>query len=206
MLTLKKHIGIFLSNEDGNVLEFKSNLVKFPYGMEKANSSDLTQQEREAISFVTSSVEIINKEANLRKDSTGEYITDQVGKTFTVGEFAAMLAGFNLGNAANALSMSIPEIGYEYEYVAVASVDVTPATASKEQGETQQFSATIAPAEAHQSVTWSLESVEGLTIDQTGLVTIGESVPADSYTVTATSVADPSKTSTATLTVTEATG
>ena len=75
------------------------------------------------------------------------------------------------------------------------SVSVTPASATVAPSAAQQFTATVANA-ADQTVTWS---ASGGSIGSTGLFT-APSQPG-SYTVTARSVADPTRTGTATLTV-----
>jgi hypothetical protein len=85
----------------------------------------------------------------------------------------------------------------------VASVTVTPGTATVVKGGTQQFSAAVAgtndPAE---TVTWTLTgNGTGTTITDGGLLTVGSSETATSITVTATSTVDTSKKGTATVTV-----
>lgn len=86
----------------------------------------------------------------------------------------------------------------------VASVTLTPVTVSKVRGTTpQQFTAVVAPSDAIQGVTFSISPVTaGLTISNTGLVTISGAVPAADYTITATSTAGGTKTDTSVLTVT----
>lgn len=93
-----------------------------------------------------------------------------------------------------------PELPEEEEEI--ESVTVDPETPSIEQGATQQFTATVEPATADQSVTWSIEAATGLTINAAGLVTTTAGTPAGEYEVTATSVADDTVTGTAILTVT----
>lgn len=90
------------------------------------------------------------------------------------------------------------------EGLAVASVVVSPSTVTKDSATTQQFTAEVLPEGVDQDVTWSIETASELSINaSTGLVTIGSVVDGE-YTVTATSVANPSITGTATLTVTNA--
>ena len=84
---------------------------------------------------------------------------------------------------------------------AVTSVEVSPATASIEEGETVQLTVVVSPAAASSAVTWSSSDEAKATVDATGLVT---GVAAGSATITATSVADGGKTDTATITVTAA--
>lgn len=84
---------------------------------------------------------------------------------------------------------------------AVTGVTVTPSTATLSKGATMQFKANVATDNnAPQTVTWSLSSTLS-TVDSDGNVTIGADETSGSITVTATSVFDPTKTGTATITV-----
>lgn len=82
---------------------------------------------------------------------------------------------------------------------AVTSVTVTPATASIAIAETEQLAAAVAPIGASQAVTWSSATPSVATVNSSGLVT---GVSAGTAVITATSVADGTKTDTATITVT----
>lgn len=87
---------------------------------------------------------------------------------------------------------------------AVSSVTVSPATATIPAGMSIPMSATVATAGfANKAVTWSVAtSTEGAaaTIDKNGVLTIASTTPAEaSFTVTATSVYDSTKTGTATI-------
>lgn len=83
----------------------------------------------------------------------------------------------------------------------VTSVTVTPATVTAQAGQTVQLSANVVTQYfADQAVNWTI-SGEGATIDNAGNVTLSDTATGD-YTVTATSVFDPSKTGTSTITVT----
>lgn len=84
-------------------------------------------------------------------------------------------------------------------FVPVASVSVTPTTASIAVAATRQLAATALPADAAQNVTWSSASPGVATVSASGLVT---AVSVGSAVITAISVSDPTKTSTATITVT----
>lgn len=84
----------------------------------------------------------------------------------------------------------------------IISVALTPATASNAQSTTRQFTAAIEPATAPQGITWSISAGTGLSINSSGLVTIGASTPAGNYTVTAKATGDLTKQRTAVLTVT----
>lgn len=82
---------------------------------------------------------------------------------------------------------------------AVTGVTVTPATASIAIAENEQLTAAVAPVGASQAVTWSSATPSVATVNSSGLVT---GVSAGSAVITATSVADGTKTDTATITVT----
>lgn len=88
---------------------------------------------------------------------------------------------------------------------AVSSVTVSPSTAVVTQGQTLQLSATVVTTGfANKAVTWTVAtSTEGAdaTITEAGVLTISADTPAEaSFTVTATSVYDTTKTGTATVT------
>ncbi len=92
---------------------------------------------------------------------------------------------------------------------AVSSVTVSPSTAVVTQGQSLQLSATVATTGfANKAVTWTVAtSTEGAdaTITEAGVLTISADTPAEaSFTVTATSVYDSTKTGTATVTTPEA--
>lgn len=84
-------------------------------------------------------------------------------------------------------------------FVAVSSVAVTPTTASVAIAATSQLTASALPAEAAQNFTWSSATPGTATVSPTGLVT---GVAAGVVVITATSVSDPTKTATSTITVT----
>ena len=89
----------------------------------------------------------------------------------------------------------------------ITSVTVSPSSGTILQGQSIQLSATVvAGGFANQAVTWSVvdstssEPVEGVTIDETGLLKVASSVANDlTFTVTAKSVFDTTKTGTATI-------
>ena len=82
--------------------------------------------------------------------------------------------------------------------IPVASVSVSPTTASLYAGNTQQLSATISPSNAtNKNVTWSSSNTAIATVNSSGLVT---AVSAGIATITATTQ-DGNKTATATITV-----
>jgi uncharacterized protein YjdB len=92
---------------------------------------------------------------------------------------------------------------------AVSSVTVSPSTAVVTQGQSLQLSAAVVTTGfANKAVTWTVAtSTEGAdaTITEAGVLTISADTPAEaSFTVTATSVYDSTKTGTATVTTPEA--
>lgn len=92
---------------------------------------------------------------------------------------------------------------------AVSSVTVSPSTAVVTQGQSLQLSATVVTTGfANKAVTWTVAtSTEGAdaTITEAGVLTISADTPAEaSFTVTATSVYDTTKTGTATVTTPQA--
>ncbi|MFP7809815.1 phage tail tube protein [Pseudomonas aeruginosa] len=82
--------------------------------------------------------------------------------------------------------------------IVIASVTVTPDTASVAAGETADLEAEVLPAGASQTVTWSTSDAAIATVNDTGLVT---GVAVGTATITATSTADPTKTDTCAITV-----
>lgn len=85
------------------------------------------------------------------------------------------------------------------EPIAVASIEVTPATASVAVAATTQLTAAALPAGSPQGVTWSSSDNSKATVSSTGLVT---GVEAGTATITARSSVDTSKSDTSVITVT----
>jgi hypothetical protein len=83
--------------------------------------------------------------------------------------------------------------------VTISSVTITPDTASVAVGEEVDLEAAVLPVGANQTVTWSSSDATKATVSETGLVT---GIATGSVTITATSVADPTKTDTCAVTVT----
>lgn len=84
---------------------------------------------------------------------------------------------------------------------AVTSVTVSPATANVSAGQKVQLSAVVQTTDfAPQSVTWTVTSGDNVTVNQSGLVTIGADATGE-VVITATSTYDTEKSGTATLTV-----
>lgn len=82
---------------------------------------------------------------------------------------------------------------------AVTGVTVAPTTASVAVGDTTQLTATVAPSGAPNAVVWSSATPATATVSPTGLVT---GVAAGTVEITATAVADGTKTDKADITVT----
>ena len=83
----------------------------------------------------------------------------------------------------------------------VTSVTVSPATANVSAGQKVQLSAVVQTTDfAPQAVTWSVTSGENVTVNQSGVVTIGADASGE-IVITATSVYDSKKSGRATLTV-----
>ena len=82
---------------------------------------------------------------------------------------------------------------------AVTSVTVDPTTASVIEGETVQLTATALPAGSLQTMTWTTSEAGTATVSVAGVVT---GVAAGTATITATSADDPTKSASATITVT----
>lgn len=84
------------------------------------------------------------------------------------------------------------------ESIVIGGVDADNHTLKR--GETLQLTATITPANANQSVTWSSSDDGVATVDENGMVTaVGEA--GNTVTITATSVANPAITATITITI-----
>ena len=80
----------------------------------------------------------------------------------------------------------------------ITGVTVTPSTGTVAVGSTLALSAAVQPADANQSVTWTTSSTAVATVAANGVVT---GVGPATVTITATSVADPSRSASATLEV-----
>ena len=88
----------------------------------------------------------------------------------------------------------------------ITSVAVEPATATVNKGGNTQFTANVvAVGGANKGVTWSVEGgLSGTTIDANGKLVVASGETASSLTVKATSIFDPSKVGSATVTVPQA--
>lgn len=85
----------------------------------------------------------------------------------------------------------------------VTSVTLTPATATVSKGQAVQLTATVEGTNfVSKAVDYTFEpAAQGISIDPAGVVTISPDTDATSITVTAASVADPTKTATAKITI-----
>lgn len=155
----------------------------------------------------------INNPATITDIQTQDYDVKVFGEFWKGWDFlineAVCVADFSedavrgLGND-NLMALYFPHEVIEEEEIAPESITVSPATASIEQGQSQQFTAAVLPEGASQGVTWSVETATGLTISSSGLAETTGETPAGDYDVTATSVADGEVVGSAVLTVTEA--
>src|SRR6185437_15300260 len=89
----------------------------------------------------------------------------------------------------------------DLKYTVPVSVSVNPTTSSLFANQTQQFTSTVTGAPGNTAVTWSLNPNVG-TVSAAGLYTAPSSIAStQSVTVTATSVADNTKSASATVTL-----
>jgi hypothetical protein len=126
-------------------------------------------------------------------NSSGTYTapaTITVPQTVTIT--ATSIANLNQSASATiSLSVAPP----------VLAVTVNPVTTTLYGGQTQQFSATVTNS-SNSAVTWSLNPAGAGTVDSTGFYTAPASVTAQqSVTITATSLANPSQSGSATITL-----
>lgn len=110
-----------------------------------------------------------------------------------VGSFDLTASVTNTGAA------SINPVTIEPTPVPVVSVQVSPTTASVAVGNVTNLVATVTPMLASQNVTWVSATPAKATVSATGVVT---GIATGSSVVTATSVADPTKSASCTVTVT----
>ena len=94
---------------------------------------------------------------------------------------------------------------FTIEPQSVVSVTVSPSTATVTKGQSLELSKTVETTGfANQAVIWSIDATakaDGVTINQSGKLTIPANATVTRVTVTATSVYDNTKTGTATITV-----
>jgi predicted secreted protein len=109
------------------------------------------------------------------------------------------IATYSLTASATGRPGGLPSVIVEDTPIAVSAVSVSPATASVEVGNVTNLAAVVSPAAAVQSVTWSSATPATATVSASGVVT---GVAAGTVVITATSVSDPTKSDTSTITVT----
>lgn len=109
------------------------------------------------------------------------------------------IATYSLTASATGRPGGLPSVIVEATPIAVTSVNVTPATATVAVGNVTNLAAVASPAAALQSFTWSSATPATATVSSTGVVT---GVAAGSVVITATSVSDPTKSDSCTVTVT----
>ncbi|WP_411382810.1 phage tail tube protein [Pseudomonas sp. L7] len=133
-------------------------------------------------------------------------ITDSLGNSYTLN-FPALEVDGDLPNGGKrdlievSLNYTVAKVAptiTRVQAAPVASIDVTPATATLDVGDTQQMSKTVSPAGAPQNVTWSTSAPGVATVSSSGLVT---AISSGTAIITATSAVDGTKTDTATITV-----
>ncbi len=109
------------------------------------------------------------------------------------------VATYSMTASATSRPGGLPSVITTVTPIAVTAVNVTPATATVEIGNVTNLDAAVSPAAAVQAVTWSSATPATATVNSFGRVT---GVAAGVVVITATSVSDPSKTDTCSVTVT----
>ena len=109
------------------------------------------------------------------------------------------IATYSLTASATGRPGGLPSVIVEATPIAVTAVNVTPATATVAVGNVTNLLASVSPAAAVQAVTWLSATPATATVSASGVVT---GVAAGSVVITATSVSDPTKSDTCTVTVT----
>lgn len=108
------------------------------------------------------------------------------------------VATYSMTASATSRPGGLPSVIVEDTPIAVTSVNVTPATATVQIGNVTNLDHNVVPAAANQAVTWSSATPATATVNSAGRVT---GVAAGTVVITATSVSDPSKTDTCSVTV-----
>jgi hypothetical protein len=134
-------------------------------------------------------------------------ITDSLGNSYTIN-FPAIEIDGDLPNGGKrdlievTLNFTVSKVSptiTRAPFVPVTSLSVAPTTASIAVAATRQLTPTALPSGSSQNVTWSSATPSVATVSSSGLVT---GVSAGTAVITATSVSDPTKTATSTITVT----
>ena len=119
----------------------------------------------------------------------------QVKLTFQPVAETSYASSLEISTTAAAQTVAIAGAGVTGRGI---SVSVTPKTASLVGGQTQQFKATVSGT-SNSAVTWSVQGVG--TVSTSGLYTAPEVTSVSTATVTAASSVDPSKSASATVTI-----
>ena len=109
------------------------------------------------------------------------------------------VATYSMTSSATSRPGGLPSVIVEDTPIAVTSVTTTPATATVAVGNVTNLDAAVLPAAANQAVTWSSATPATATVNANGRVT---GVAAGVVVITATSVSDPTKSDTTSVTVT----
>ena len=109
------------------------------------------------------------------------------------------VATYSIAASATSRPGGLASVIVEDTPIAVTSVTTTPATATVAVGNVTNLDAAVLPAAANQAVTWSSATPATATVNANGRVT---GVAAGVVVITATSVSDPTKSDTTSVTVT----
>jgi hypothetical protein len=190
--------GVFTAGGSAGAFTVKATSVADPT---KSATATVTVQ-----AVPTVSVTIAPGSANLQPGQTQQFTANVTGNTNTAVTWTATggtisTAGlFTAGTAAGSFIVKATSVADTTKSAtasvsinAAISVNVWPLTAALQPGQTQQFTATVANA-GNAAVTWA---ATGGTISTTGLYTAGQTP--GNFVATATSVADPTKSATASI-------
>jgi uncharacterized protein YjdB len=108
------------------------------------------------------------------------------------------VATYSMTASATSRPGGLPSVIVEDTPIAVTAVTVSPATATVAVGLTTNLLSHVLPNAANQAVTWSSATPAKATVNASGIVT---GVATGTSVVTATSVSDPSKSASCTVTV-----
>ncbi len=171
-----------------------------------------TQRFRPKLTIVIASAETIQvtvapASATLQQGQTQQFTATVTGSTNTAVTWSATggtissTGLFTAGSTAGSFSVKATSVADTTKFASASvtvqpvSVSISPTTASLTPGQTKQFSATVTGT-TNTAVTWS---ATGGTISTTGLFTAGSTT--GSFSVTATSVADTTKSASASVTI-----
>jgi uncharacterized protein YjdB len=109
------------------------------------------------------------------------------------------VATYSITASATSRPGGLPSVIVEDTPIAVTAVITTPATATVAVGNVTNLDSAVTPAAANQAVLWTSATPATATVNANGRVT---GVAAGTVVITATSVSDPTKSDTTTVTVT----